>query len=292
MSPERAQIFESHRPLLQAIAYRMVGSLFEAEDIVQNTYIKWAKTESDIIHSPKSWLVTACSRTAMDVLKSARVQRLDYVGPWLPEPLIETNLPDNQAQIDDTVSVALMLSLEKLTAAERAAILLHDVFDYSFDEIGGILNKSPVACRNLASRARKKAQTRKSKYTVSAKDHEKLLSGFINAARSGDIESLKSILVESIEVHSDGGGKAIAARKVLTGKDVVSQFFANIYAKSPLTKVSVRHVWYNGAPGIVIYDNDNPVTAISLEIEPDSLKIRKLFALRNPDKLKFFITDR
>ncbi|WOO41767.1 RNA polymerase sigma factor SigJ [Rubellicoccus peritrichatus] len=295
MHPEETQIFESYRSLLEAIAYRMVGSLSEAEDVVQNTYIKWAKVEKEAIRSPKSWLVTTCSRTAMDVLKSAKVRRLEYVGPWLPEPFIETksNTPDEKAEIDDTVSMALMLALEKLTAAERAALLLHDVFDYSFDEVGEILKRSSVACRNLASRARKKAQTNRTKFKVSPHEHEKLLSTFLDAAQSGDINSLKSILVESVELHSDGGGKVTAARKVVIGNEVVSKFFANIYArpKTGQTQAVIKHYWYNGAPGIVGFENNKPVVAFSIEIDPESGKIEKLFALRNPDKLKYFCND-
>ena len=292
MSPDSVKTFESHRSLLEAIAYRMVGSLAEAQDIVQNTFLRWSKVDTDSIQSPKSWLVTTCSRIAMDILKSARVQRLEYVGPWLPEPILDSDSrsPDEQAQIDDTVSTALMLALEKLTAAERAAFLLHDIFDYSFEEVGQILQKSSAACRNLASRARGKIRSEKPKFEVTPDDHKKLLMAFLQASQDGNIESLKSILVESVELHSDGGGKAIAAREILVGNDIVSAFFAKVMARKNTENASweIDEYWYNGAPGLVIYENGKPFVAFSLELESKSHRIQKIFALRNPDKLKPF----
>ncbi len=292
MSPDATEIFESHRGLLTGIAYRMLGSVEEAQDAVQDTFLRWMKTERDEVQSPRSWLVTTCSRIAIDILKSARKRRLEYVGPWLPEPYLEdpSDSPDRQSEIDDSVSIALMLALEKLSPNERAAILLHDVFAYSFKEIGRILEKQPATCRKLASRARERIHAEKPKFTASPNEHRRLLSAFLHAARSGDLETLQSLLVESVELHADGGGKAAAARKILRGDQVVSRFLVSVMNRPVSDETTVRdaHWWCNGMPSLVIYEDQDPTTAVSIEIDLDTLRIRRIFSLRNPDKLRPF----
>ena len=170
-------LFEEHRPLLEGLAYRMLGTRTDAQDVVQDTYLKWRHSDMKEIRNARSWLVTVCSRLAMDAMKSARMRRESYYGVWLPEPFVDDRAasPADRLEIDDTVSVALMLSLEQLSPPERATFLLYEVFDYSFEEIATILGKSTVACRQLASRARARVKAAKPRFHVSADEHRRLL---------------------------------------------------------------------------------------------------------------------
>ena len=286
----KAAEFQVYRPFLQGLAYRMLGSVVEAQDVVQDTYLRWEKADIGPIRSAKAWLTKTCMRVAMDELKSARVQREEYHGPWLPEPFLEeeSEPPNVQAQMDDSVSVALMVALEKLTPAERATFLLHDIFGYRFDEVSEILGKSVAACRKLATRARSHIRADRPRFEAKPEDHRQLLESFFSAARSGDFDGLKSLLSESVSLHSDGGGKVIAVPKIISGADLVATFFTriaaaeqrngNVYRASP--------VWFNGGPGLILYENDVPATAFSLKIEDG--RIDTIYALRNPDKLALF----
>ncbi|MDQ8205258.1 RNA polymerase sigma-70 factor [Pelagicoccus sp. SDUM812003] len=285
----RAATFESYRALLQGIAYRMLGSVAEAEDIVQETYLKWDQTDTQTIANARAWLVTVCSRLSIDRLKSARARRERYVGPWLPEPLlVEESSPADQLAIDDSVSTALLYTLERLSPAERAAFLLHDVFSYGYEEIASILDKTPAACRKLVSRARAAARERKPKFETDPQLHRRLMESFLDAARQGDLAALESLLAQDATLVSDGGGKAFAARKVLQGVAIISKFFVttskqaaqsgNVYAHRP--------TWYNGAPGLIIYENEIPVSAINIHVSEN--RIQGFFIHRNPDKLATF----
>lgn len=286
---DSADDFEPHRPLLEGIAYRMLGSLAEAQDVVQDTWLRWSRAERRGIESPRSWLVTTCSRIALDVLKSARKRRMDYVGTWLPEPFLESPAPspDEASEVDDTVSVALMLALETLSPAERAAFLLHDVFGHGFEEVARILDKTPAACRKLASRARSRVQARHPRFEVSPEEHRRLLDAFVGAARSGDLDSLTGVLVEDVELHADGGGKVVSARKVIEGRDRVGRFLVKVasHHAPPEEEVELRRGWCNGAPALALFHLGHPIVAYSLDIDPGSRRIRRIFALRNPDKL-------
>lgn len=289
-SDAKGAVFQTHQSLLHGLAYRMLGSMVEAQDVVQDTYLRWEKADISQVRSPRAWLTKTCTRIAMDELKSARVQREEYHGPWLPEPYIEeySDQPNQRAQVDDSVSVALMVALEKLSPAERATFLLHDVFAYTFVEIAEILEKSESACRKLASRAREHVRAYRPRFEVKADDHQRLLQSFLSAARTGDMETLKSLLSESVTLHSDGGGKAIAVPKIISGVDLLVTFFTRIAASENKSGNSYRSsiVRFNGGPGLVLYENDKPVTAFSLKIENGL--IETIYALRNPDKLEVF----
>ena len=286
-SDAKTAAFQAHRSLLQGLAYRMLGSVASAQDVVQDTYLRWDQVDLDEVRSPKAWLTKACTRIAMDELKSARVQREEYHGPWLPEPYLENDAkrPDEKTQVDDSVSVALMVALEKLSPAERATFLLHDIFGYSFDEVADILGKSGAACRKLASRARSSVRADRPRFEATAEDHERLLLSFFTAARSGDLDGLKSLLSESVSLHSDGGGKAIAVPKIISGAEVVAKFFTRVAATEARSgnAYSSQALWFNGVPGLILYENGKPVTAFSLRIEDGA--IDTIYALRNPDKL-------
>lgn len=287
---ERANLFEQHRGLLQGIAYRMLGTLADAQDVVQDTYLKWSRASRDEVRDARAWLVTACSRQALDVLKSARVRRESYCGVWLPEPFHEaaTDDPSDRADLDESVSMALMLALEKLSPAERAAFLLHDVFGHEFDEIAPILGKSSATCRKLASRARASVRASRPRFEATAEDHRRLLSAFLKAAYAGELDELKSLLSTSVEMHSDGGGKADAAPEVLRGAAEVARFLVRVLHERPAAQVGrrIEPCRFNGAPGVLIHEAGRLVTALSVAVH-DGL-IQGIYAVRNPDKLRVF----
>lgn len=291
MQPSAPDVFEEHRKLLEGIAYRMCGVLADAQDIVQETHIKWCAAERSTIGNPKAWLVTVCSRLAVDMRKSARSRREQYVGAWLPEPFLEThgNSPAEQTQTDDSVSVALMLALERLSPAQRAAFILHDIFAYDFNEVAAITGKSESACRKLASRARRAVRERRPKFPASPDTHRQLLDAFFEAVHAGDSENLKTLLTESVELHADGGGRVRTAPEVLSGREAVAGFFLEVWRRNANTPESVRIVanWFNGQPGVLIYQNNQLVAALSLSVAMN--RIDRIFALRNPDKLVPFM---
>jgi len=279
-------VFEDHRGLLEGIAYRMCGTLEDVEDIVQETYLRWRKMDRTTIREPRAWLVTVCSRLAMDYLKSARMRRETYVGTWLPEPYVDDRAEDpaERARIDDTVSVALMLALEKLTPPERAAFLLHDVFGYNFEEVAGILGKSVPACSKLASRARVAVREGRPRYESTPEEHRRLLETFFEAAHTGEAGKLKALLAESVELHSDGGGRVKTAPEGLRGPEAVARFFLAIWREAPAAEsVHIVPCWYNGGPGVRIFQGDTLAASLSLAVE-DGV-ISRIFALRNPEKL-------
>lgn len=288
---EKTVVFEGNRRLMEGLAYRMLGSLADAQDVVQETYLKWRDADLDRIENPRAWLVTVCSRLSLNILNSARSRRESYVGPWLPEPYLDDDAidPADRAGVDDSVSVALMLALENLSPAERAAFLLNEIFDYGFDEIAEILGKSSAACRKLASRARISLKAGKPRFSATPDEHQRLVGSFLHAARSGDLNTLKSLLAASVELHSDGGGKVQAVPDILRGIDAVAAFFAKIGAAywTAQTVVMVPR-WFNGVPGVLIYENGKLHTALSASIADG--RITGIYALRNPDKLAPFPT--
>ncbi len=268
----------------------MLGSVAEAEDVVQETYLRWAEADHESLEKPAAWLTTTCSRLAIDVLRSARVRREEYVGPWLPEPWVgEGDWPADQLELDDSVSMALLLVLESLGAAERAAFLLHDVFAMPFDDVAAVLDKSPAACRQLASRARARLQAPSAKHTVDAHQHRQLTDTFFAAARTGDREALVALLHDDAALTTDGGGKASAARKVVHGSAAIVKFLVAVLGGvgTQERRLSTRAVWFNGAPGLLVYDDQQLVTAYTLEVVGS--RVRSVFAVRNPDKLQAFV---
>lgn len=289
MTDDRTRIFESHRGLLEGLAYRMLGTLADAQDVVQETWLHWKRADLAGVRQPRAWLVTVCTRLALDTMKSARARRETYVGAWLPEPLVDERAidPAEQSQIDDSISLGLMLALEKLSPEERAAFLLHEIFAYRFDEIAGILNKTPSACRKLASRARASIRDGGPRFEASADEHQRLLEAFIRAARAGELDVLKSVLAEAVELHADGGGKATVVSN-LRGAEAVARFFVRIWAGKTRKQepVSVVTRWFNGVPGILIYEGGQLATALSLGIRGG--RIHCIYAQRNPDKLARF----
>ncbi|MEM8613854.1 MAG: RNA polymerase sigma factor SigJ [Cyanobacteria bacterium P01_H01_bin.105] len=287
MSDERTLIFEQNRSTLEGIAYRMLGELSGALDIVQETYLKWCEIDVSTVHSPRAWLITVCSRLALNQLKSARVRRELYVGEWLPDPFPDqlNQDPRVQLELDDTVSVALMLALERLSPSERAAFLLHDVFNLSFDEIANTLGKSNANCRQLATRARKRIREHRPRFHTTPEEHQTLLDAFISAARQGDLDRLIALLANKVELYSDGGGQVEALPSMLCGAKKVAKFFVSIFGRYQRNAIAIQTVWlrFNGSSGLLIYENGQLATALTLDVHAGH--IHRLYAVRNPDKL-------
>jgi RNA polymerase sigma-70 factor (ECF subfamily) len=281
-----ASVFESHRGLLQGIAYRMLGSVSDAEDMVEETWLRWSRMDTKTVESPRSWLVTVVSRLCLDRLKSAQVQREHYYGTWLPEPFLEQTAGPSADQVDESVSVALLLVLEKLSPVERAGFLLHEVFGYSFEEIATILDKPAVTCRKLVSRARIRVRSEKPRFTVTNREHEELLMRFLDACRAGKLEPLMELLGDSVALYSDSGGKAAAAARVLIGREEIARFLTNLRRTRQAMLEGVRTTFFNGVPGALFFEEGHVGTALCLEIRDG--KIAAIFAHRNPDKLQNF----
>lgn len=281
-----ASPFQDYRPLLFSIAYRMLGSVADAEDAVQETYLRWHRTQSsgETIQNPKGWLTTTLSRVCLDQLGSARVKREQYIGQWLPEPLGGA-IPDiaETASDFDSLSLAFMVLLESLSPKERAVFLLHDVFGYDFATVGEIVSESDVYCRQLAKRARARMHERRPRYAASAEQRERLTSDFIRAISEGDMPGLIATLASDVAVVSDGGGKSFAARKPVVGRDKVVTFLTRIMHQAP-EGTSIRVESINGQPGIVTIFSDFVVNVATFDFADDG--IQTIYMIVNPDKLQ------
>lgn len=285
LTDSHAAAFEAHRGLLTGVAYRMLGSVSDAEDMVQEAWLRWSKAGE--VESPRGWLVTVVSRLCLDRLKSAQARREQYYGTWLPEPFLEKEKTDRSpgAAVDESVSIALLLVLEKLSPVERAGFLLHDVFGYDFEEIGRILDKPPVNCRKLVSRARERVRAEKPRFAATNGEHEELLKRFLNACRVGEIKPLMELFSESVALYSDGGGKASAVHEVLRDRETIARFFIKIVQNFG-PEIEIRPTSFNGAPGILFVERSQVATALALDIQDG--RIAAIFGHRNPDKLREF----
>jgi len=284
-------IFESQRGPLIGLAYRITGSRVEAEDLVQEACLKWLDADQAAMHSPRAWLMKVTTRLALDYLKSARVQRMSYIGPWLPEPfLADESTPDEELELDESISMALLVLLEQLTPAERASFILHDLFQYRFDEIGEILERNESSCRKLASRARAKLGRTETEVSSDRAEHLRMLSAFTEAVKAGETNRLVTLLKTDATFHTDGGGKATAARKVLKGSEAIAKFFLKVvhpgFVNAEANRLTTEIIWFNGAPGLIVREAGVPITAFHFELEQGT--IRGIYALRNPDKLRLF----
>src|SRR5207247_6791076 len=277
--------FEQHRGLLFSIAYRMLGSVADAEDTLQDAFIRWQRASEVDIRSPKAFLVTIVSRLCINHLQSARVQREAYVGEWLPEPLVTEpgSNPSRILEVDESVSMALLLLLERLTPVERAVFLLHEVFDYKHVEIAAALSLSEANCRQLLRRAQQHAQLARPRFSASTQEHTDLLERFYQAAGSGDMNRLVSLLSSDVVMHTDGGGKAAALVLPIYGPDKVARAAVHGLRRLILLNVSQRIVELNGQPGIVTYENGQPQSVFSLEVNTG--RIQAIYIVTNPEKM-------
>lgn len=272
--------FEEHRRFLVGLAYRMLGSLAEAEDIVQDAFLRWSEVEQDKVENPRAYLARVVSRLCLDRMKSAQARREQYVGTWLPEPM----LASPAQSIAEDLSVALLLTLERLSPLERAAFLLHDVFDMDYAEVAGALDRSEAACRQLAARAREHVRDERPRFETTTETRERLASAFQAAMLTGDLQTIAQMLADDAVFYTDGGGKRLAALNPIYGRDKILRFLAGIGTKNPLPKPDeVERADINGLPGFVVRLADGLET-LSLEIAND--QIVAIYGVRNPDKLK------
>src|SRR3954447_4896296 len=289
--PESPETYESLRPLLFSIAYRMVGSVSEAEDIVQEAYLRHhrAVSEGDTdVHAPKAWLSAVTTRLAIDHLRSARVRRETYVGPWLPEPLVTDPNPDpsEQAEIADSLSIAFLAVLESLSPVERAVYLLREVFGYGYGEIAGIVDRSEDNCRQLLTRARRHVEAHRPRFAVPPEHQEELTERFMAAVQTGDDDALVAMLAEDAVAYTDGGGKVRAAPRPIAGREKVARFLTVTARRgAELTPFTVRTATINGRPGRMIVGEDGAVLGV-IEIDLDGDVIRAVHVVNNPDKLR------
>lgn len=275
--------FEEYRPLLFSLAYRMLGTRADAEDIVQDAYLRWQSASSAEIRAPKSYLTTVVARLSLDALKTARRKRETYVGEWLPEPLVE---PPNAsaAEMAESLSLAFLHILETLSPDERIAFLLREVFDADYSEIASTLATSESNCRQVIARARKHIRDRRPRFKVDRARQQNILQEFLAACQSGDPSQLLPLLSPEVELHSDGGGKVQATINPIYGADKVQRFFQGIARKGASTGVTPSFVDVNGVPGVLLARGADPTAVISIQLN-DSGQIHRIFLIANPDKL-------
>ncbi|MEM9069508.1 MAG: RNA polymerase sigma factor SigJ [Myxococcota bacterium] len=278
--------FEAEREAMIRLAYRMLGSVADAEDVVQDAYVRWHRAGRPELASPRAWLVRTCTRLCLDRLKSAQRQREAYVGQWLPEPIVE---PIDRAEVDETLSMALMLTIDRLAPAQRAAFLLHDVFGYEFREIAEILSLQEAHCRQLARRARQKLRAEPRKPEGDGDTVRRVTRAFFDAIETGDLDALQAVLAADVVLRSDGGGKAAAVAYPMEGATAVSRFFQRVFLKKP-RPFDVQSAWFNGAPGVLLREEGTIVSAFQFLVVEGA--ICGIFVQRNPDKLAVFERDR
>jgi RNA polymerase sigma-70 factor (ECF subfamily) len=280
--------FEVHRGRLFGIAYRMLGSRADAEDVLQDAYLRWHGTDKDAVRSTEAWLTTTVTRLAIDRLRKAKVEREAYVGPWLPEPLSEADVrtPELAAELDSDISIAFLALLEALAPDERAAFVLHDIFDDDYADIAGTLGKSEAACRQMVHRARERVMSRRRRFLVDDATRIAMLEKFIAAANRGDREALVSLFAQDATMTSDGGGKAVAIRRPLHGAERIAWLWYAIGRRSG-GRLERRIVYANGEPAIAL-SFKNRLHSVST-IETDGHVIHAYYSIVNPDKLKSFV---
>jgi RNA polymerase sigma-70 factor, ECF subfamily len=277
---DAAAVFEELRPRLVGVAYGLLGSLAEAEDAVQEAWIRLEGTDVRAIRDLTGWLVTTTSRIALDTLRSARVRRESYVGPWLPEPVETAPDPADSIGLADAVSWAVLVVLETLSPAERAAFVLHDVFGMSFDEVGEALGRNPAACRKLASRAREHVEARQPRFDVDPRAHREVVTAFARAAGSGDLEGLLDLLAPDAVLTSDGGGVARALPRPVHGAQEIAAFLVGTRADQ--RGLTMRPSAVNGSPALLVFEEGRVVTVLALGIRDG--RITTIDAIRNPEK--------
>jgi len=279
--------FEGYRPYLFSIAYRMMGSASEAEDIVQDTYLRYLQAPSSEIRSPKSYLATLVTRLCIDHLRSARIQREEYIGPWLPEPLLTSDqeaMPFETAAQHESISLAFLVLLETLSPPERAVFLLHDIFAFDYQEIAGMIGRSPTSCRQLGHRARASIASRKHRYEPSRETHLRLLNRFLLACQEGDVEGLKEILAQDVVNYGDGGGKVLAALRPVVGIDAVMRLWLSLTHKA-LADLSITFEEVNGQPAVISWRGERVYDMVSFEVV--DARIQAIRGILNPDKLTY-----
>lgn len=281
-------VFLAHRDALFGLAYRMLGSVSDAEDVVSDTYLRWQGAPQHSIDNPKSYLFAITARLSIDMLKSARRTRVDYIGTWLPEPLVTDWAADPAVRVDakDTLSLGLMRVLEQLTPVERAVFILREAFDYPHDETARLLELTAASVRQHYRRARKRlAADAAPRFVASRTKQDDLMQRFMAAISTGEVQPLADLLVDDAVLYADGGGKASAIPRPAHGRLRIARFFRGLAKHAP-PDLRIDLVWANGDPAMLVRTSDEVVGVYALEVDPDSDHIRAIHAVRNPDKLR------
>lgn len=277
---ERLRDFEAQRPRLLRLAYRMLASLAEAEDVVQDAWLRWAAV-SEGVDAPAAYLTRIVTRLCLDRMKSARARRETYVGAWLPDPLVGST--DAEETLADDVTLTLMLALERLSPLERAAFLLHDVFEVPLGDVARTLDRDAAAVRQLAVRARRNVRAERSRYRIDTAEGERIARAFFAAASAGDATALGALLADEVAIHSDGGGRVIAFRNVIHGVDKALRLFAGLARKRAYQPRFLRAATIDGLPGYVSIDRGGILQTTALDIRGG--RIAAVYIVRNPEKL-------
>ncbi|WUU85352.1 RNA polymerase sigma-70 factor [Streptomyces cellulosae] len=280
-------LFEEHRPVLIGIAYRMLGRAADAEDVVQDAWLRWSAADRTDVREPRGFLVRITTRLALDRLRRIKARGETYVGPWLPEPYVTDfgdTVPDTaeRAVLADSVSLAVLVVMETLSPLERAVFVLREAFGYPYADIAAMLDRGEAAVRRLAARARRHVDERRPRYDVDPARRRDLTERFLDAAAGGDLAGLMELLAPDVRLVGDSGGKARAPLRVLDGADHVGRFFVGVAGKG-LPDVSVRTVELNGGPAVLVLSGGKPDTVVQIDADGD--RIRTVYVVRNPDKL-------
>jgi RNA polymerase sigma-70 factor (ECF subfamily) len=281
--------FEEHRNLLFAVAYRMLGTAADAEDAVQDAWLRWSAGDRSEVADPKAYLVRITTNVALDRLRSAQVRRETYVGPWLPEPMLTSPDVAEDAELSESVSMAMMVVLETLSPLERAVFVLKEVFGYPYAEIAEALDRSEASVRQLGTRARKHVEARRPRFEAGGAQRRAATERFLDAVLGGDINRLMEVLAPDVALWSDGGGKVRAPRRVILGADKVGRFLIGIngvaYQGVDPDDMRFERVEINGEPAVVVAGPDGPISAFTVDIAPTG-QVQTIHLVANPDKLR------
>jgi RNA polymerase sigma-70 factor, ECF subfamily len=284
---DTAELAERERPRLFGVAYRLLGTVADAEDAVQETFLRWEQADQAAVENPGGWLTTVLTRYCLDQLRSARTRREAYVGPWLPEPLVEVadmlaEDPAGRVTLDESVSLAMLVVLETLSPAERAVFVLHDVFGLSFEEVAAMVGRTPAACRQLASRARRHVEKRRPRFDPDAEQQRRVVAAFLDASARGDLEALLSLLDPSVVLRADGGGRVRAAGRPVEGPEPVARVL--LAGRRWYPGLAGRLVMVNGGTGALMTAGGEVVAVVGVTIAGG--RITEIDLVANPDKLE------
>lgn len=283
MTDDVATIVERVRPQLHGVAYRLLGSVAEAEDAVQEACLQLEQHGLEGIDEPEAWLVRVTSRRALDRLRSAQRRRERYVGPWLPEPMLVADDVADDLELAESLSMAFLLVLESLSPAERVAFVLHDVFGHDYDDLAEVLDRSAEACRQLVSRARRAVQARRPRFDADRRQRDAVVERFLAACRGGEVDELIEVLAPDVVLRSDGGGVASAARRAVTGADRVARFLLGVFTQAP-DDLTIEVTRVNGTLGVIARRADGSADTV-FAVEVADGRVVAVHGVRNPDKL-------